>query len=99
MTRVVHEDFDLLTPKDFKTQTFWTDRVWLTDYHVVTKKKFTRSFSEISDCFPIFLMGDIGIMKLSPKTEIFVVEIKVFDFSRFGQKTTSHESLWMKQNS
>ena len=31
--RVFHAHFYLLTTKEFETQIFWTDRVWLTDYY------------------------------------------------------------------
>ena len=35
MTRVIHVDLDLLTPKQLRSQTFKANRVKLTEYHGV----------------------------------------------------------------
>ena len=41
MIRIFPEDFDLLTTKEARSQSFRANRVWFTEYHSVTEKQYS----------------------------------------------------------
>ena len=82
MTRVFHEDLDLLTPKELRAQICWANSVWPFNYGAIKNGGYCRTFLDFLwlTFSKKVLKGDLLIFSTknvkTPRTTLLMVKIK-----------------------